>query len=247
MQDIYIYNNTFKGLLCLIYELLQKKIKPYNIKGLDYTPNLFDNLIKLNLKYDGDIIQKFIEEFGNYNFKIIYYVYLSLNAKKEIIIYYYLKNYYNYYRNLPYMRNLKCVDEALKISKKVSAECHKFKGFTRFKKLKNNVYYAEINPDNDILELLSIHFKRRLKNEFWLINDVNRKIISMYNKKDFEIIPSGNWQFKLETSEEENIFLEMWQQFYETVSIKERENLACRRNFMPKKYWKYIEEVKKEL
>ena len=63
------------------------------------------------------------------------------------------------------MRNIKSVSEALKISKYVGHENHKFKGFLRFKELENNVLYAEFSPENDILFLLSKHFEKRLKNK----------------------------------------------------------------------------------
>ena len=72
------------------------------------------------------------------------------------------------------MRNLKCVDASLKISKYVSNENHKLKGFLRFQELENHILYAEISPTNNVLELLSIHFKKRLKNEYWIIKDVGR-------------------------------------------------------------------------
>ena len=68
------------------------------------------------------------------------------------------------------MRNLRCVSEALRIKEKVAREAHKFKGFLRFKELKSESLYAEINPDNDILFILAKHFQKRLK-EFILVKN----------------------------------------------------------------------------
>ena len=247
MNNIYLYNNDLISLLSLIKVLLKNKIKPDNIKELNYNKNLFDNLINLNIKKDNNIISEFIKIFGINNFKTIYYVYISKEDNKELIIYYYLLNYFKYKERLPYMRNLKCVSKALEIRKRVGSEAHKMKGFVRFRELSNKVLYADINPDNDILYLLSIHFKNRLKNEYWLIHDVNRHTISIYDKKDFYIISDKDLKIVDNISDREEEFENLWQTFYQTIGIKERHNNRCRMNFMPKKYWPYLLEVRDEL
>lgn len=240
-NNIYVYDNNFVSLLSLIEFLINNKIKPLNIKDIYYNPNLFDNLI--HLKLDNNI-NNLIKILGNLNFKIIYYVYLSNHDNKELIIYYYVLNTLKYRNNVINMRNLNCVNMALKIFNYVKRENHKFKGFTRFKELKNKVLYAEINPENNILELLSYHFKERLKNEYWIIKDVNRNLISFYNKNEFEIFNSDNINIlDIELSEDEEFIKTLWKNFYNTIGIKERANNRCRMNFMPKKYWKYIVEV----
>ena len=51
----------------------------------------------------------------------------------------------------------------------------------------------------------------------------------------------------LNLSEEEKEMESLWKVFYKTIGIDARRNDRCRRNFMPKKYWKYILEVEDEL
>ncbi len=248
MQNVYIYNDTFESLLNLCEILLKNKIKPFNIKTINYQASLFENTIKLDINNDVDIIKKFVNILGVSNFKIIYYVFLANENNKEIIIYYYLLNYFKYRDRINKMRNLKCVSEALRISSKVSRENHRFKGFTRFKELKNHVLYAEINPDNDILELLAWHFTKRLANENFIIKDINRDIMVIYDKKNIQLFSSEDVNFnELMLSTDEDFFQNLWQVFYQTIGIKERKNLKCRRNFMPKKYWQCILEVRNEL
>ena len=41
----------------------------------------------------------------------------------------------------------------------------------------------------------------------------------------------------------EDEYEKMWKTFIKAVTIKERKNLRCQRNFMPKKYWKNLLEV----
>lgn len=244
MNCVYIYNNTFVSLMNLINILISKNIRPSNIKNIDYSPNLFEQVVNLELEDEDAIIDDMLKKINYSVFKIMFYVFLSENENKELIIYYFYLNALKYKNKIIYMRNLKCVRESLKISQYVSRENHKYKGFVRFKELENNIYYAEIEPQNNVLEILSNHFKKRLKNEYWIIKDVKRNIISLYDKKDFLIISADNFQlYSQNISDKENLFKDLWQEFYNTIGIDERKNDKCRMNFMPKRYWKYITEM----
>ena len=140
---------------------------------------------------------------------------------------------------------MKCVNEALRISQYVSHECHKYKGFLRFTELENKVLFAEIEPVNDILFILSNHFVKRLKNEYWIIKDVKRGIFSIYNKKSFIIVSEDEFQIATnKISLDEAKMVDLWKTFYNTIGIKERKNDRCRQNFMPKRYWKHITEMR---
>ena len=247
MNNIYLYNGDFLYLLSLIKYLCDFKIKLDNIKDNSFSPSLFDNVINLNIVVDDNIVESFIESIGINNFKIIFYTFLSNDINKELIIYYFYLNTLKYKDNIIYKRNLKCVSESLKIAKYVKHEAHKYKGFVRFKELENNVLYAEIEPTNDILYIISKHFELRLKNEYWIIKDTNRNKLSVYDKNNFFIINGDNFKlFNNALSKEELSIENLWKEFYKTIGIERRKNDRCRMNFMPKKYWKYILEVSDE-
>ena len=247
MNNVYLYNGDFLYLLSLIKYLCNFEIKPDNIKDNSFSPSLFDNTINLNIIVDDNIVDFFIDSIGANNFKIIFYTFLSNNINKELIIYYFYLNALKYKDNIIYMRNLKCVSESLKIAKYVKHEAHKYKGFVRFKELENNVLYAEIEPTNDVLYIISKHFELRLKNEYWIIKDIKRNKLSVYDKNNFFIISGDNFKlFNNNLSEEELDIEKLWKEFYKTIGIETRKNDRCRMNFMPKKYWKYIIEVSDE-
>lgn len=247
-NKIYLYNNNFVSFLYLCILLIKKKIIPRNIKEIDYVPGLFDETCLLDLIEDYKIIDYLIKNIGNNNFNVVFKVFLSNKEDKEILIYKFILYSLKYKEKTIYMKNIKEILECIKISKYVASENHKFKGFTRFKKYDNEIYYAEINPTNNILYLLSFHFKNRLNTDYWIIKDVNRKIYSIFDKKNFYIINEENFKIKnFKLSEEENDFENLWKEFYKTIGITERKNDRCRMNFMPKKYWKYILEMSDEV
>ena len=247
MNNVYIYNNDFNSLLNLINILIKNNIKPNDIKSKEYQANIFDNIIELKLD-NKDITKEYKKNINQADFKMIYYTFLSNFKNRELLIFYYILNYFKYGDNTKYMRNLNCVCEVLKMSKYVSRESHKFKGFIRFKELQNNILYAEIEPENNILSLLSNHFKNRLKNECWIIKDKKRRIISLYDKCKLYIVREEILKLKeVNYNDSEMLIEDLWKIFYKSISIKERKNEKARMNFMPKKYWKNIIEVKDEI
>jgi len=240
MNNIYIYNETLVSMLNLIVFLINNNITPNNIKNDNYTPTLFDNLIKLDLSLN----DKVLEKIDKLILKYIYDVFISDDKNKEIIIFYFYKNYLKYGIKVINMFNLKCVINVRKISKYVRHESHKYKGFIRFRELKNNILYAEIEPINNILFLVSNHFKNRLKNEYWIIKDNKYNLISIYDKNNFYIYDSNKFKLlNITLNNNELLYQDLWKDFYKTISIKERKNDKCRMNFMPKRYWKYLIEM----
>jgi len=60
------------------------------------------------------------------------------------------------------------------LSRSVGGEAHMFKGFVRFKELADKTLYARIEPDHNILPLLTGHFRDRLGEFSWIIHDARR-------------------------------------------------------------------------
>ncbi len=248
MNKVYIYEGDFLSLINLVFYLISNNIKPGSIKNESYFPNLFEDVIKFDYKDDFNNIDKIIKYFGKSVFRIIYYVFLSSDENKELIIYYFCLNTFKFKKSIVYRRDLKCVSEALRLTQYVSRETHKYKGFLRFRELENKVLYAEIEPVNDILFLISNHFAKRLKNEYWIIKDVKRNILSIYDKNNFVIVFDDEFVISTNNvSDDEEMFVDLWKVFYKSVGISERKNDRCRMNFMPKRYWKYIIEMSDEL
>ena len=105
-----------------------------------------------------------------------------------------------------------------------------------------------MEPTNNVLFLVSSHFQKRLKNEYWMIKDTKRRIISIYDKKNFYIVAEEELKSRItKESKDEKKIEELWKLFYKTIGITERKNDRCRMNFMPKKYWKFMTEMRDEL
>ena len=243
MNKVYLYDGNFYSLLSLILTLLKFKKEPLDIKSEDdYEPNLLDEPIffKIDKKESVNNIEP------DLIFRI-YYVYLSNNNNKEMIIYNFVKEYFIHGKDVIYRRNIESVNQVIKISNYVSREGHKLKGFLRFKKMKD-FYFAKIEPTNNVLPILVNHFKKRLSNESWIIHDSKRDIYALYDTKKVVYLNKDDViNLNLKFSNDEEMYEDLWKTFFNTIGIKERENKKCQMNFMPKKYWNNIIEMENKI
>ena len=244
MNKVYIYDGKFNSLLLLVSYLIKFKKVPLDIKSEnEYEPNLIDEPVYVNIKFTSNSLKKILP--SNIYLRI-YYVYLSNNKNKEIIIYNFIKNYLIYKENIIYRRNIDSVNDLINISRYVGSEAHKLKGFLRYKKMKD-FFYAEIEPTNNIINILANHFKKRLSGEYWIIKETKRETYSLYDKEKITYLNKEDiLKLNLELSDDEMMYEKLWKEFFKTISIKERQNLKCQMNFMPKKYWKNIIEMEND-
>ncbi|MBQ7373372.1 MAG: TIGR03915 family putative DNA repair protein [Clostridia bacterium] len=131
--------------------------------------------------------------------------------------------------------------------KQITYELHRFKGFIRFEQSVDGYYYAHFSPDNDITWLLMPHFTTRFANQAFIIHDVKRNVLGMYDGQNCEQICAEDRQVTVYLSDEEVNFKKLWQTYYKSVNIKERKNHRIMKNFLPVRYWEHLPEKQVEI
>lgn len=182
---ILIYEDSFEGFLTAIYYAFYSK---EDISSID--TNSYDDVDMLTtVKYLETDLEKYkkvktaiVTKIDPLALSKIYSLYLSNHKNKGIICYKYLKTAFKIGRDIHKHLYLDVVREIDLIERRVSLEAHRFTGFVRFSLINNKFLYSPIEPDNNILELISPHFQRRFSNEYWIIHDIKRNIASVYNK-----------------------------------------------------------------
>ena len=130
-------------------------------------------------------------------------------------------------------------------SKKVHREKHRMEAFVRFKLTKDQLYYATIQPDFNVLPLICKHFKERYADQRWLIYDVHRKYGLYYDLQTVEEVMldfSDAATAPAIFDEDEEIYQQLWQTYFANVNIKARKNMKLHVQHMPKRYWWYLVE-----
>ncbi|MGN0804546.1 MAG: TIGR03915 family putative DNA repair protein [Candidatus Coproplasma sp.] len=130
--------------------------------------------------------------------------------------------------------------EATDIRSRVTGEAHRLKGFLRFMENADGVLYAPYSPDNDVTDILAVHFSQRLSSLRFVIHDIKRKIAGLYDGEQIIMTRVENAEIYL--SEYENYFEELWKQYYKSVDIKSRPHEKQMKGYMPVRYWKFLPE-----
>ncbi|PTX44266.1 putative DNA metabolism protein [Christiangramia gaetbulicola] len=135
------------------------------------------------------------------------------------------------------------------IAKQVGREKHRMEAFVRFRLTKDDIYFAIIEPDFNVLPIIIKHFKSRYADQKWLIYDIKRKYGAYYdlNKTEFvsmELpedigISGGNLEY---FDPGEIYFQKLWKEYFDSTNIKSRVNMRLHVQHVPKRYWKYLSE-----
>ena len=142
------------------------------------------------------------------------------------------------------MLSIDYVLHILNLRKNMLSEAHKLKGLVRLQEIGNNLFYSSIHPENNVIENLGHFFIRRFPAQNLILHDKNRGIALLYNTKEYTIMQVNNNSLNPSITESEKQFQGLWKTFHKTIAIKERTNPRCQMQFMPKKYWKDLIEMK---
>ena len=245
INESYLYDGSFYGLLTIVFDAYVNNKIPNKIYSEEkYIENLLDNIvyIQTNEKKALRIIKGILKNISNETLYIAYNAFLCGKEGKEINI---VKYIIAAFKTGPKINSMLWVDyvfETIALKRVALFESHRLKGLIKFRCIDDNLYYAPIHPDNNVVEYLGKHFVNRLPTQNFIIHDKNRNIAFVYNLKEtyITIVPAN---FKLsEFSKEEKEYQELWKTFFKTIAIKERTNSRLQKNYMPKRYWKDLVE-----
>jgi probable DNA metabolism protein len=134
------------------------------------------------------------------------------------------------------------------IVRMVRREKHRMEAFVRFQKLKDETFYATIEPDFNVLPLLIRHFKSRYADQKWIIYDIKRNYGIYYDLHDTQfirsILPTVNKPGNVIAAftEDEGIYQHLWKNYFTSVNIPSRKNTKLHVRHIPKRYWKHLTE-----
>ncbi len=133
-------------------------------------------------------------------------------------------------------------------TRQVSREKHRMEAFVRFKLTADDIYFAEIEPDFNVIPVIAKHFKDRYQDQKWLIFDQKRQYGMFYNLNSIETV---EMKFNQQTQKneglemlasEEDLYQSLWRTYFDKTNIKARKNTRLHVQHVPKRYWKYLTE-----
>lgn len=241
---IYIYDGTWDGFLTAIHHTYYDRERVTNIESaLTYQQNLIDEYrtIGINKQKARSVEQAILNKISYESFENIQKCFFSELVGREMWILNYVKLGFKVGSKIDYMLGDQPVLNVLIPARKVGMECHRMLGLLRFELLENNIYYAKIEPDHNIITFISPHFRERFANQNWIIHDIKRNLASLYNTKKM-LISYMDLSDIPELHSNEIKFQDLWRNYYKHIAIKNRYNPKLQKNFLPKRYWKNLTE-----
>lgn len=251
----YIYDGTLEGFFTAVFESFERKVTPEQIISVHkQNPALFmepieilTDEVKATRVYEG-----ILNRVSKLCFKNTLLSFYSEQENIEVEILKYLQIAFKQKASVDYDLSNSIILNINQLRQKVSREIHQFQGFVRFRKLEGELYFAPIQPDFNIARFLAPHFAKRYPVMDWMILDMKRKTGVFYQaaEKNWRVIESGELElladFQAEGrkffSEDEKVFQDLWKNYFRNIAIQERKNPKLQRQFLQKKYWKYLIE-----
>jgi len=238
----YLYDGSFEGFLCCVYESYYQKELPFLIFNHDETQETLYPVKEIETdifnaqKVEDSISSKISSEV----LWLVRLCYFSNEENRELMILNFLRLGYKIGPTVTNMLTNDIVRAVVNTARTVSRESHFYKDFLRFSDY-NGALVAIIEPKNFVLPMIVSHYCDRFPGEQFLIYDETHKHALVYQNGESAIIRLDDLELP-KACEKEEKFRALWKQFYNTIAIESRINPKLRMGNMPKRYWKHLTE-----
>lgn len=254
-MNIVIYDGGFEGLLSAVFEIYEYKIEqPFICKDVTASSgSLFGKVhhIKTDKVKSSRVFKKLKNKLTHDALMQLYKTFLSeLNGIENTLLRYmqYVISSRQSIENDFSNPDVLLVQQT---SRKVHREKHRMEAFVRFQCTKDELYYSIIQPDFNVLPLISKHFENRYADQRWLIYDALRKYGLYYDLQkveevqiDFSADLNNENNLAAIYDEKEELYQNLWKQYFSSVNIAARKNMKLHIQHMPKRYWRFLVEKK---
>lgn len=259
--SIVLYEPSFEGWLSAVFYVYTNKLQDDESLQLIahdcYIPSLIAQATSVATDADNAerVLIKLHKLLGRSGMRNILWGFLSEKAHIGTTLFQVIK-YAIDYPSRHIMQDLGNLNvlELVQTVKSVSREKHRMEAFVRFEHTTDNIYFARVEPDFNVLPLIGEHFRQRYQDQHWAIYDVARGYGIYYDKS--KSTPSRPAALQTITdldgavlrnpasihSEDEQRYQKFWQGYFTNVNIKERKNSRLHKQYLPQRYWKYLSE-----
>ena len=259
--SIVLYEPSFEGWLSAVFYVyanhLQEDRSLQLIAQDCYVPSLLSHAISIetDANHAERVLTKLNQLLGRSGIRHILWGFLSEKDHIGSTLFQVIKYAIDYPRRLIMddLGNLNVL-ELVQTVKSVGREKHRMEAFVRFEHTIEDIYFARVEPDFNVLPLIGEHFRQRYQDQHWAIYDLARGYGIYYDKSQSTPKRPAVLQTITELdeavlrnpasihSEDERRYQRFWQGYFINVNIKERKNTRLHKQYLPQRYWKYLSE-----
>lgn len=187
---ILIYDGSFNGFLTTVYRSFDENIQVADIQKNSISQNgLFsDTETVFTQMENAKSVWNGIQSKSHVAIRNIYFAFLSEQKGIEILLFKYVKKLFSPSTMLALNFTDDLESKINQLAKTVGKEKQFMEASVKFNSTADAVEFAIVKPDNDILPLISRHYRFQLSDKPWLIFDSKRNYGLYYNLKSVELV-----------------------------------------------------------
>ena len=259
--SILLYEPSFEGWLTAVYQVYERKMQHDESLQLIaedcYTPSLISSATSVitDDEQAERVLKKLNKLLGRSGMRQILWGFLSEKDNIGTTLFHIVKYAIDYPKR-QVLEDLGHLDvlELAQTVKSVHREKHRMEAFVRFEHTMDDIYFARIEPDFNVLPIIGEHFRQRYQDQHWAIYDLARGYGIYYDKSQSTPKHPAALQTITDLDEavlrnpasihslDEQRYQNFWQGYFTNVNIKERKNARLHKQHMPQRYWKYLTE-----
>ncbi len=249
----YTFDGSTEGLLTAIFKAYERHEDPQDIMHeRSAQPRLGQSVIAIET--DGALASRvragIVKRGGSYAWELALHASLSDEPDASIAVYRFVRKV----MGRPAAANALLAHEltdpvvgrVMQLDRFVRNERHHMLQFLRFEHLQGDVWFAQCNPKANVVGLLMDWFAGRFNTQRFIIYDEVHCVAGVFDGSNWVLAETDEVTLP-GRSAEEACMQAAWKGFYDAVSIPVRYHPELRRQFMPKRFWKNILEVRDEL
>jgi probable DNA metabolism protein len=259
--SIILYEPSFEGWLSAVFYVYAYKLQYDEALQLTandcYIPSLIDQAVSVvtDDEHAQRVLIKLNKLLGRSGMRQILWGFLSEKADIGTLLFQVVR-YALDYPSRPVMEDLGNLQilELAQTVKSVGREKHRMEAFVRFEHTTEDIYFARVEPDFNVLPLIGEHFRQRYQDQHWAIYDIKRGYGIYYDKTDSTATRPAALQTISDLDDavlrnpasihsmDERRYQHFCQGYFTNVNIKERKNPRLHKQYLPQRYWKYLSE-----
>ncbi|MCK9174946.1 MAG: TIGR03915 family putative DNA repair protein [Desulforhopalus sp.] len=253
---IYLHDGSFEGLLHAVAAAVKSK---EGVKGIyaenGYSRQIFDRHIRIQT--DGQQALRLFDYLKKLKGSAARYAlngYLSDDRDVGIHLYWLVRECLARGPQATELYTHDSIRYLDKLSQKVGKEAHRLTGLIRFRILEDGLQYAPFESDCNVISYCARHFRKRLKNRQWILHDIRRNYALYWDCSSLQEIAIEDDFTKhvrqygelpdARISHDEQLYQALWKSFHAAIDNKDRKNIELQRRLMPRRYWKYLSEMR---
>lgn len=253
----YCFDGSMTGLLSCVFRAFE--FKEFNVivtANPQAQTGLFDEFIRVasNDQHGQRVWQGLKQKVSSSSLRAFYYTFLSEQEAAFQTLFDFAVYVFQNQRPVDKDYGHAAVIGMSQWAKQVGREKHRMEAFVRFKKAKDGLFLSLVRPDFNVLPIISRHFQERYQDQSWLIYDEQRNYGIYYDLRqmhqvemnaeiiDPQIRIGHSQSFSIELDDQELLYDQLWKDYFNSVNIQARKNMKLHIQYVPKRYWRYMNE-----